>query len=94
MLLGDVESRDERRYRYILAVIPPGASAPSLFVTAEAQDFEIERGPQALCIYDETGERGEIDVSREWLHLEAFADRALTVVRERLGLSDAVEQLM
>jgi hypothetical protein len=93
VLLGEVDSHDQRRYRFVLAVLDPVQHHPGLYVTAEAEDPQRERGPQALCIYGDGG-REVVDVSKDWLLAEAFARRALELVRERLGIEAAVQQIM
>jgi hypothetical protein len=93
VLLGEVDSHDRRRYRFVLAVLDPVQQQPGLYVTAEAEDPQRERGPQALCLYADGG-REVIDVSKDWLLAEPFARRALELACERLGIEAAVQQIM
>lgn len=93
VLLGEVESKDTRGYRFILAVLRPGAQQPSLYVTAEAVDPAVERGPQQLCVYDEAGERCALEVSKNWLKADLFAARALAAAAEHFGLQDVPRRL-
>jgi len=93
VLLGEVDSHDQRRYRFVLAVLDPVQNQPVLYVTAEAEDPQRERGPQALCVYGEGG-REVIDVSRDWWQGEVFAPRALELARARLGIEAPARQIM
>jgi hypothetical protein len=93
VLLGEVESKDERRYRFVLAVIRPGSNEPSLFVTAEPADPSIERGPHTLCVYDESGNRTEVDTARDWAKAGPFAQRALELAAAHFDLSDPPQRL-
>lgn len=93
VLLGEVESQDERRYRHILAVVEPGENRPTLFVTSEPDDAAKERGPHRLVLYH--AGRAEVqDVSKDYLDAEAFALKALAVARARLGIEASVKQIM
>ena len=93
VLLGEVESQDARRYRYVLAVVEPGGNRPTLFVTSEPDDPARERGPQRLVLYH-AGAAEVLDVSKDYLDAEAFALKALARARARIGIEAPVRQIL
>ena len=82
-LLGDIESQDERKYHYILAVIQGENPEPGLYVTAE-------RGSGAeLAMRVMMGDGDEIiGHSNQWGDLDKFADESISIVSRVLKLSD------
>ena len=82
-VLGDIESPDERKYRYILAVIQGENSEPGLYVTAERGSGEELAMRVMMSDGDEV-----IGHSDQWGDLEKFADESISVVSRVLGLSD------
>lgn len=82
VLLGDVESDDARRYRYIFAVVPDGDARPSLFVTCE-----LERQNSLVRTIRAQGEQ-IVDVEISCRDIDAFADLAIRLVQTALGLLD------
>lgn len=81
-MLGDIESPDEVRYQYILALVRKGESSPVLYVTAEMRDR------QTCLRLIMAGLDEEMGASRELERPEGFAQAALAVAARALGLGD------
>ena len=89
-VLGDIESPDERQYRYILAVIQGENPEPGLYVTAEPGSGEELVMRVIMSDGDEV-----IGHSNQWSDLDKFADESINIVSRVLGLSDEMPyQLM
>lgn len=85
-LLGEIESGDANHYRYILAFVPPGHPEPALYVCAEATPpAERADGAYRLKVVGELMS-DVVDVGDGWGDLEAFADQALKLGIQMLGL--------
>jgi hypothetical protein len=82
-VLGDIESPDERQYRYILAVIQGENPEPGLYVTAERGTGEELAMRVMMSDGDEV-----IGHSSQWGDLDKFADESINIVSRVLGLSD------
>lgn len=85
-LLGEIESGDARRFRLILAFVPNGQREPTLYVCAEESDGPA--GPEGCChlrvineVLDEI-----LDTDAGWADLDRFAEQALAVGGQVLGL--------
>lgn len=94
-LLGEVESADERPYRYILAFVGPDRREPELYVCAEVTPpAEREAGAYRLRVLGETLS-DVVDTDDRWGDLATFADQALRLGAQALGLQgEQVVQLM
>jgi len=89
-VLGDIETRDEVRYRYILAVVQGEDPEPGLYLTAEQGAGE----DLAMRVMMRDGEE-VIGHSGEWRELDRFVDDSIKIVSQLLNLSDeAPYQLM
>lgn len=54
VLLGEIESPDPVRYRYILALVPEGDTRPCAFVTCEKNArAQAQAGSHRMCIISE-----------------------------------------
>lgn len=82
-VLGDIESRDENGYRYILAVVQGGDPEPGLYITAEKGAGK----DTAMRIMMRDGDE-VIGRSEQWCDLDVFVDEAMTIISRVLGLSD------
>ncbi len=93
VVLGEIESGDERRYQYILALVREAEAQPSFYVTAEKNPRKVaqEQGAFRLRVITE-GINEEIGSSDNWGDLEAFAQEALTLAAEALGLGGETPQ--
>ena len=85
-LLGEIESGDERGYRYILAFVQTGQGQPSFYVCAERTSPIAEaQGRYRLRVINEVMSE-IVDTSDAWGDLDAFAERGLRLGTQALGL--------
>ena len=82
-VLGDIESPDEPKYRYIMAVIQGDDPEPGLYITAE----QGAGSDLAMRIMMRDGEE-IIGHSGLWRELDGFVDEAISIVSRLLNLSD------
>ncbi len=88
VVLGDIESGDEVKYQYILALVREGEGRPSFYVTAEKNPRRrLHEGSHRLRVIT-PGLDEEIGCSDAWAELDAFCAEAFTVAAKVLGLSD------
>ena len=88
IVLGEVESADAASYRYVLAMVEEGKSAPSLYVTAErSSPNEASNGAYRLRLMGLTGTE-VLGHSDRWQDLDSFLSDAFTIAVSRLGLTD------
>ncbi|MBK5965929.1 hypothetical protein CCR95_18070 [Thiocystis minor] len=88
-LLGEIESGDSRFYRYILALVPPAQREPVLYVCAE-QTPAAERADGAYRLRVVSALMSEVvDTNDCWGDLETFAEQAIKLGRQMLGLQQA-----
>lgn len=85
-VLGDIDSKDGRDYRYIAAVICGQDPEPGLYLTAEAGGPE-EKGGLAMRLIMQDGAE-VLDRSERWADLDAFVDEALRIITRMLKLTD------
>ena len=84
-VLGDIDSKDGRDYRYIAAVICGQDPEPGLYLTAE----KGEPGEEGLAMRIVMQDGAEvIDHSKRWADLDVFVDEALRIVTRMLKLTD------
>ncbi len=85
-LLGEIESADPRTFRYILAFVLQGSPEPELYVCAEVSPpaQRTEGGYRLLAIGESLSE--VIDTDDRWGDLETFAEQALKLGAQALGL--------
>lgn len=87
-LLGEIESGDARSYRYILAFVPAGQTEPALYVCSEAAPpTERADGAYRLRVVGELMS-DIVDIDDRWGDLESFAEQALKLGAQMLGLGD------
>lgn len=87
VLLGDIESPDPVRYRWILALVRTGESKPELFVTAEKNPrSRAAGGSHRMRVLGEQLDE-QAGSSDAFAGLEEFASAALSEAATRLGLS-------
>lgn len=88
VVLGDIESGDDVKYRYILALVREGENRPSFYVTAEKNPRRrAQEGSHRLRVITQ-GLDEEIACSDAWEDLDAFCAEAFAVAAKVLGLSD------
>jgi hypothetical protein len=92
--LGEIESPDPVRYRFILAFVRSGAAGPSFYVTSVKNPAaRAEQGSHRLCVVSESHEE-EIESSDRFADLETFSAEGLKVAAERLEILGEPERLM
>lgn len=85
-LLGEIESDDERHYRYILALVPMGEQEPVIYVTSEQAPAE-RRGEGAYDLRVISPSLTDVlDTADRWESLDQFADQAVDLAQQVLGL--------
>ena len=82
-ILGDIESPDEMKYQYILAVVQGDDPEPGLYVTAEQGAGE----DMVMRVMMSDGDK-VIRHSDQWCDLDVFTDEAINIVSRVLNLSD------
>ena len=94
-LLGEIESGDQRQFRSILAFVPMGRPEPSLYVCAEpSPPAEADRGRYRLRVINAAMSE-VMDCDDRWGDLDAFADQAVKLGAQVLGLQqEQVVRLM
>lgn len=87
VLLGDIESPDPVRYRFILALVREGETQPSVFVTCEKNArAQAQSGSHRLCLI--SAEANEVlGSSDDYKDIDSFAVAALSAAIQRFGLS-------
>jgi len=85
-LLGEIESGDLRRYRYILAFVQTGQDQPSFYVCAEQHlPAAASQGRYGLRVVNEVMSE-VLDASDAWGDLDAFTEQGLKLGAQALGL--------
>jgi hypothetical protein len=94
-LLGEIESGDARQYRYILAFVPAGEREPVFYVCVEpSPPSERADGAYRLSIVGELISE-VVDSDDRWGDLDTFAEQALKLGQQALGLQQSpVTRLM
>ncbi len=94
-LLGEIDSKDGRPYRYLLAFVPQGAAEPVLYIWAEdAPPAERISGAYRLWMVSESLTE-MLDCSERWGDLESFIEQGLRLGCQLLGLPEAaINRLM
>ncbi|MBI3570080.1 MAG: hypothetical protein HY082_03110 [Gammaproteobacteria bacterium] len=88
VVLGDIESSDAVKYRYILALVREGENQPAFYVTAEKNPRRrAQEGSHRLRVITH-GLDEEIGCSDAWTDLDAFCTEAFNVAAKVLGLPD------
>lgn len=88
-VLGDIETGDGRRYRWILALVPMGETQPSLYVCCEFG--RSAEGRYDIRVVNETMSE-VVDSADHWSDLEAFSEMAVDLSKQVLGMQN--EQAM
>ena len=85
-ILSDIESGDERDYRYIAAFVPEGESQPRLYVICERlPPGQRSAGTYALRIVNAAMDE-VMEVDDRWADLGEFTGQALQMGGQLLGL--------
>ncbi len=87
VLLGDIESPDAVRYRYIMALVRTGDARPSVFITCEKNPrAQAQDGSHRMHILSEQLSE-DLGSSDDYADADAFAGAALTAAARVLGVS-------
>jgi hypothetical protein len=86
VVLGEIESNDDRDYRYIMAVVQGDDPQPGIYLTAE-RNREAGHGGYDMRLVMRDGE-DVIGSSADWDELDAFTDEAIRIVSQILNLGD------
>jgi hypothetical protein len=88
VVLGEIESDDPVRYRYILALVREDESKPSLYVTAEKNPrARAHAGSHRLRVIS-TALTEELGSGDQWADLDTFATEGLRLAAQLLGLGE------
>jgi hypothetical protein len=94
-LLGNIDSRDNRSYRYILAFVQMGHAEPTLYVCAEQSPGDKAGDARYQLRVVSEGMTEVLDTSDSWGDLDAFSDQGLKLGAQVLGLQrEQVVRLM
>lgn len=88
VLLGEIESTDPVRYRFILALVREGDAQPSAYITCEKNErAQAHAGSHRLCVI--SAQANEVlGSSDDYKDADSFAIAALAAAVRLLGLSD------
>jgi len=94
VVLGDIESPDARKYRYILALVPDGETRPVAYVVCtKAPRARAQEGSHILSVVSEPL-TDELGIADAWEDVDAFAAEGFKVIARVLGLNEAEPQRM
>lgn len=82
VILGDIESEDDVRYRYICALVPEGVNEPVLYIAHIRQS-----GGDIVRIASADGTQ-DLVAPDSMQDLDSFCDQALPVAQKLLSLTD------
>ncbi len=88
VILSDIESNDDKSYRYIMAVIRGTDPEPGVYITAERDRTAGQGSSDYNMRIVMQGGAEVIGSSSAWQDLDAFADEALGIVGRLLNLGD------
>jgi hypothetical protein len=89
VVLGEIESLDAVRYRYILALVREGETRPELYVTCEKNPrSRAAQGSHRLRVISASID-DEIESADRFSDLETFSVEALKLAADMLGLGEA-----
>lgn len=94
-LLGEIASGDGIDYRYILAFVPAGQNQPSLYICCERnRPAEPPGGAWRMRLVNSAMSE-VLDAADRWNRADAFAEDALEVGLQALGIAgEQVQRLM
>ena len=85
-VLGEIESTDDRTYRYIAAVICGQDPEPGMYITAEPNgNGEGEELEMRIIMHDGAEVIGRAE---RWSDLDVFVEEVIRIVSRVLQLSD------
>ncbi len=85
-VLGEIESGDERDYRYVAAFVREGESQPRLYVVCERlPPGQRSEGSYALRVVNAVMDE-VMEIDDRWVDFDAFTEQALEMGGQLLGL--------
>ena len=84
VILGEIDSDDSERYRYICAVVEEGQSEPILYISL------IPGSDEDRLVISSMGQVQELQVTQELRDLEFFTDNVIPMVQKLLQLTDEI----
>lgn len=85
-VLGEIESGDDRDYRFVTAFVKEGETQPQLYVVSERlPTWERANGSHALRVINRSMDE-VMDVDDRWQRLSIHVDQALQLGSQLLGL--------
>jgi hypothetical protein len=87
-LLGDIDSGDQHRYRWVLALVAMGEHEPALYVTAEEAPAADSAGGRYRLRVISDGLTDVVDTADRWGDLDIFAEQALDLAQQVLGIGN------
>lgn len=94
-VLGDIDSDDPYRYRWILALVPMGSQEPTFYVCAQqaAKERSGEGAYDLRVVSDAVTD--VVDTADRWGDVDTFSEQALDLACQVLGLKqEMVVKLM
>jgi hypothetical protein len=89
-VLGEIESGDDRDYRFVTAFVKDGETQPQLYVVSERlPSGDSTSGSHALRLINSSMDE-VMDVGNRWQHLSDYVDQALKLGSQLLGLEQEV----
>ncbi len=93
VVLGEIETKDEFKYEYLLAAIKDGHNEPEVYITCEkAPAAKSGDGTHIVRVFAEQLAQQEsgkiIDQSNSWANRNAFISYALSGFQQMLRLQD------
>jgi len=89
-VLGEIESGDERDYRFVTAFVKEGETQPQLYVVSERLPAgERAKGSHALRVINSSMDE-VMDVDNRWQQMSVYVDQALQLGSQLLGLEQEV----
>jgi len=88
VVLGEIESSDAAKYKFILALMREGEAKPGFYVTAEKNPrSRAQEGSHRLRVIAHDLDE-DIESSDRWADLDMFCEEALAVAAKVLGITD------
>jgi len=89
-VLGEIESGDDRNYRFVAAFVREGESQPQLYVVSERlPPGERANGSHVLRVINSSMDE-VMDVDDRWQQMSDYVDQALQLGSQLLGLEQEV----
>ncbi len=88
VVLGEIDSRDDIPYQFLMAVIPPDANTPELFISVEKCSRQASHDGKYQMRIIAAQMSQMLGKSDNWGDLDTFVNDALAVLSKLLNLTD------